>query len=79
MNAQFRMQAALRDFANIRSSCSDAIYCGLLGIELGDVQLLGPLPKNFSVPNLPELDQSQVCAVKTAVQQPICLIQVCKC
>ena len=33
------------------------------------------LPKQFSAPNLPELNHSQFCAVKAVLQRPLSLIQ----
>jgi regulator of nonsense transcripts 1 len=34
-------------------------------------------PRRFSAPNLPELNHSQMYAVKTVLQKPLSLIQVC--
>ena len=34
------------------------------------------LPKHFSAPNLPDLNRSQVYAVRHALQRPLSLIQV---
>jgi regulator of nonsense transcripts 1 len=69
------MQGALRKFAMDESSVSGYIYHKLLGHEIEDVVMRCSLPKQFSAPNLPELNRSQVYAVKHAVQRPLSLIQ----
>ncbi|UYV80578.1 UPF1 [Cordylochernes scorpioides] len=70
-----RMQAALRKFAVDESSVSSYIYHKLLGHEVEDILIRCQLPKHFSAPNLPELNRSQVYAVKHALQRPLSLIQ----
>ncbi|XP_054714486.1 regulator of nonsense transcripts 1-like [Uloborus diversus] len=70
-----RMQAALRKFAVDETSVSAYIYHKLLGHEVEDVLMRCQLPKHFSAPNLPELNRSQVYAVKHALQRPLSLIQ----
>ncbi|KAK4019881.1 regulator of nonsense transcripts 1 [Daphnia magna] len=70
-----RMQSALRKFAVDESSVSAYIYHRLLGHEVEDVVFRLHLPKHFSAPDLPELNRSQVFAVKQAVQRPLTLIQ----
>ena len=70
-----RMQAALRKFAVDDSSVSTYIYHKLLGHEVEDVLFRAHLPKHFSAPNLPELNRSQVYAVRHALQRPLSLIQ----
>ena len=70
-----RMQSALRKFAVDESSVSAYIYHRLLGHEVEDVVFRLHLPKHFSAPNLPELNRSQVFAVKQALQRPLTLIQ----
>ncbi|KAI1296879.1 Regulator of nonsense transcripts 1 [Halotydeus destructor] len=70
-----RMQTALKKFAVDEASVSGYIYHKLLGHEIEDVMMRAPLPKQFSAPNLPELNRSQVYAVKHAVQRPLSLIQ----
>lgn len=70
-----RMETALRRFAVDESSVSSFIYHKLLGHELDDVQFKVQLPKRFSAPGLPELNHSQVYAVKTVLQRPLSLIQ----
>jgi regulator of nonsense transcripts 1 len=70
-----RMQLALRKFAVDDSSVSGYIYHRLLGHEVEEVLFRCHLPKHFSAPNLPDLNRSQVYAVKHAVQRPLSLIQ----
>ncbi|PRD24814.1 UNVERIFIED_CONTAM: Regulator of nonsense transcripts 1 [Trichonephila clavipes] len=70
-----RMQSALRKFAVDETSVSAYIYHKLLGHEVEDVIMRNQLPKHFSAPNLPELNRSQVFAVKHAMQRPLSLIQ----
>lgn len=70
------MQAALKTFAVDETSVWGYIYHKLLGHEVEDVVIKCQLPKRFSVPNLPELNHSQVYAVKTVLQRPLSLIQV---
>ncbi|XP_064459789.1 regulator of nonsense transcripts 1-like [Ornithodoros turicata] len=70
-----RMQAALRKFAVDESSVSAYIYHRLLGHEVEDVVIRCALPKHFSAPHLPELNRSQVYAVKHSLQRPLSLIQ----
>jgi len=36
------------------------------------------MPKKFSAPGLPELNHSQISAIKAALQRPLSLIQVYK-
>eukprot|EP00123_Amoebidium_parasiticum_P017682 comp23943_c0_seq1/m.42340 comp23943_c0_seq1/g.42340 ORF comp23943_c0_seq1/g.42340 comp23943_c0_seq1/m.42340 type:complete len:1071 (-) comp23943_c0_seq1:718-3930(-) len=70
-----RMQSALKTFAVDDTSVSAHIYHRLLGHEVEDQVLKVALPKRFSAPNLPELNHSQVYAVKTVLQKPLSLIQ----
>lgn len=72
-----RMQAAMKTFAVDETSVWGYIYHKLLGHEVEDVVLKCTLPKRFSAPGLPELNHSQVYAVKTVLQRPLSLIQVC--
>ncbi|CAH8444287.1 unnamed protein product [Dicrocoelium dendriticum] len=51
------------------------IFYRLLGQEMDDMVLKCNLPKRYSAPNLPELNHSQVFAVKTVLQRPLSLIQ----
>ena len=70
-----RMQNSLKKFAVDDSSVSTYIYHKLLGHEVEDVLFRCQLPRHFSAPNLPDLNKSQVYAVKHALQRPLSLIQ----
>uniref|UniRef100_A0A336KT50 DNA helicase n=1 Tax=Culicoides sonorensis TaxID=179676 RepID=A0A336KT50_CULSO len=75
-----RMQMALKKFAVDENSVSNYIYSRLLGHGRHDGSddvtfRVGNLPKHFSAPNLPDLNRSQVYAVKHAIQRPLSLIQ----
>ncbi|KAH8416451.1 hypothetical protein KR222_004478 [Zaprionus bogoriensis] len=74
-----RMSRALRNFAMDRSSVSNYIYARLLGHGRADgsdeILFRGPQPKLYSAPHLPDLNRSQVYAVKHALQRPLSLIQ----
>ena len=70
-----RMQAALKRFAVDDQSVSTYIYHRLLGNDVEDVLFRCHLPRQFSAPNLPELNKSQVYAVRHALQRPLSLIQ----
>lgn len=70
-----RMQLALRKFAVDDASVSAYIYHRLLGHDVEEVLFRCHLPKHFSAPNLPDLNRSQVYAVKHALQRPLSLIQ----
>jgi regulator of nonsense transcripts 1 len=70
------MQSALKTFAIDEQSVSGYVYHKLLGHEVEDMVMKCSLPKRFSVPGLPELNHSQVYAVKTVLQRHLSLIQV---
>lgn len=75
-----RMQLALRKFAVDENSVSYYIYGRLLGHGRHDGSddvtfRVSNVPKHFSAPNLPDLNRSQVYAVKHAIQRPLSLIQ----
>ena len=70
------MQAAMKTFAVDETCVSAYIYHKLLGHEVDDVVSKCALPKRFSAPGLPELNHSQVYAVKTVLQRHLSLIQV---
>jgi len=70
-----RMQAALRSFAVDETSISAYIYHRLLGHDVEAQTLKVTVPKKLSAPNLPELNHSQMYAVKTVLQRPLSLIQ----
>ena len=61
------MKLALDKFAADESSVSAYIYHRLLGHEVEDVVYRLELPQNFSAPNLPELNRSQVCLKKNKI------------
>ena len=50
-------------------------YHKLLGHEVEPQSLKTQMPKRFSAPGLPELNHSQMYAVKSILQKPISLIQ----
>ncbi len=71
-----RMQSALKTFAVDDTSLTGYLYHKLLGHEV-EMQTFRA-PKSFtgvSVPGLPELNPSQLAAVKGVLQQPLSLIQ----
>ncbi|KAJ7073926.1 RNA helicase-domain-containing protein [Mycena amicta] len=70
-----RMQLAMKTFAVDEKSVSGYIYHKLLGHELEPQSLRTQMPKRFSAPGLPELNHSQMYAVKSVLQKPISLIQ----
>ena len=70
------MHAALRQLGQDEECVSQYIYHKLLGHDLDDIVFKVPLPKRFSAPGLPELNHSQIQAVKTVLQRPLSLIQV---
>lgn len=70
-----RMQSALKTFAVDETSVSGYIYHKLLGHEVEDVIVKCQLPKRFTAQGLPDLNHSQVYAVKTVLQRPLSLIQ----
>ncbi|KAL1915089.1 uncharacterized protein VTP21DRAFT_7570 [Calcarisporiella thermophila] len=70
-----RMQNAMKTFAVDETSVSGYIYHRLLGHEVEPQVLKTQMPKRFSAPNLPELNHSQVYAVKSVLQRPLSLIQ----
>ncbi|KAI0345102.1 hypothetical protein BDW22DRAFT_997093 [Trametopsis cervina] len=70
-----RMQLAMKTFAVDEKSVSGYIYHKLLGHELEPQSLRTQMPKRFSAPGLPELNHSQMYAVKSVLQKPMSLIQ----
>eukprot|EP00775_Hariotina_reticulata_P013312 gene13312-13441_t len=71
-----RMGAVLKLFKDYSASISGYLFHLLLGHELEPITLRIPLPKTgFSAPNLPELNHSQLHAVRSVLQQPLSLIQ----
>jgi regulator of nonsense transcripts 1 len=72
-----RMLAAMRTFARDNSALSSYLYKRLLGHETAEQPPLPhvSLPKRFSAPGLPELNHSQIEAVKSVLSNPLSLIQ----
>ncbi|KAK4800827.1 hypothetical protein SAY86_021314 [Trapa natans] len=70
-----RMQGAMKMFAVDETSVSGYIYHHLLGHEVEVQMVRNTLPRRFGAPGLPELNASQVFAVKSVLQKPISLIQ----
>ena len=73
-----RMQDAMKTFALDSTSISDYLYNKILGLEIineNDVKFNINLPNDLSIPNMPSLNDSQLFAVKNAIQSPFTLIQ----
>jgi len=70
-----RMQLAMKNFALDEMSVSGYIFHRLLGHEVAAAPMKTSLPRKFSVPGLPELNGSQINAVKSVLQKPLSLIQ----
>lgn len=70
-----RMQHALKTFAVDEMSVSGYIFHKLLGHEVAAAPMKTQVPKKFSVPGLPDLNSSQIQAVKHVLQKPLSLIQ----
>lgn len=71
-----RMQAALRTFAVDDTSVSGYLYHRLLGHEVEPQNLPHIFGnKQYTAPNLPTLNHSQMYAVKKALSSPLQLIQ----
>ncbi|KPI36675.1 uncharacterized protein AB675_10103 [Cyphellophora attinorum] len=70
-----RMQFAMKTFAIDEQSVSGYIFHRLLGHEVAAAPMKTQMPKKFNVPGLPELNSSQINAVKSVLQKPLSLIQ----
>lgn len=70
-----RMQNALKTFAMDDTSVSGYLYHRLLGHKVEPQLLKTVVPINLSVPGLPELNHSQLSAVRSVLQNPLSLIQ----
>lgn len=70
-----RMQHAMKTFAIDEMSVSGYIFHRLLGHEVAAAPMKTQMPRKFSVPGLPELNGSQINAVKSVLQKPLSLIQ----
>jgi len=72
-----RMQSALAKLSHGDSNCiSPIILKKLIGNNVNDdVMIPCTLPKSFTADNLPDLNKSQIDAIKHALQRPLSLIQ----
>ncbi|KAK4670216.1 ATP-dependent RNA helicase [Podospora pseudopauciseta] len=70
-----RMQFAMKTFAVDELSVSGYIFHKLLGHEVAVAPMKTQMPKRFHVPGLPELNHSQITAIKTVLSTPLSLIQ----
>ncbi|GAA6004679.1 hypothetical protein JCM10207_000978 [Rhodosporidiobolus poonsookiae] len=71
-----RMQLAMKTFAVDEQSVSGYIYHKLMGHEADPPQVVrAQMPKRVSAPFLPDLNHSQIYAVKSVLQKPLSLIQ----
>lgn len=70
-----RMQNALKTFAVDDTSVSGYLYHRLLGHDVDLQTLKSTVPSRLSVPGLPDLNHSQLTAVKAVLQKPLSLIQ----
>ncbi|KAJ2450819.1 ATP-dependent RNA helicase [Coemansia sp. RSA 2336] len=70
-----RMQAAMKRFAVMEAAVSEYIYHRLLGHDIARAELNTRLPRQFRAPGLPELNTSQIEAIKSALRSPLSLIQ----
>ena len=70
------MQLAMKTFALDEMSVSGYIFHRLLGHEVAAAPMKSQLPReNSAFPALPELNGSQINAVKSVLQKPLSLIQ----
>lgn len=70
-----RMLFSLKSFCYGKNSVSPYIFHRILGHEVDSQSLMFPLPKRISAPGMPELNHSQIFAVKSVLQKPLSLIQ----
>ena len=70
-----RMQAALKKFTLDKSCVSRQIFFQILGQKSEEKPISHPMPSHFSAPNLPQLNRSQVYAVRDSLFKPLSLIQ----
>lgn len=75
LQCAFLQKAATQKPNDHAFSFRSYIYHRILGHEVEEQQMKVALPKRFGAPGLPELNHSQVQAVKTILQQPVSLIQ----
>jgi len=69
------MQLAMKTFAVDNRSVSGYLYHKLLGHDVEQQALRAVLPRRFSAPGLPELNHSQIFAVKSVLSRALSLIQ----
>jgi regulator of nonsense transcripts 1 len=70
-----RMQTAMKTFAVDEMSVSGYIFHKLLGHEVAVAPMKTNMPKKFTAPNLPDLNGSQISAIKAVLSTPLSLIQ----
>jgi regulator of nonsense transcripts 1 len=70
-----RMQAALKTYAIDDTSVSGYLYHRLLGHEVETQTLKTVIPSSLAIPGFPDLNHSQVSAVRAVLQRPLSLIQ----
>ena len=70
-----RMQTKMKTFAVKDTSVSGYLYHCLLGHDVEPQTFNVQLPRRFWPPGLPELNHSQIAAVKAVLQRPLSLIQ----
>jgi regulator of nonsense transcripts 1 len=69
------MQNALQTLAVDETAVDKYIFERLMGHHADPVPLKTVIPKRVTAPNLPELNHSQVTAIKSVLQKPLSLIQ----
>ena len=70
-----RMQKALKKFLVDEYSLTGYLFHLLVGHEVEPQTIRASPPREFSAPNLPDLNPSQMSAVKAVLQKPLSLIQ----
>ncbi|TPX14421.1 uncharacterized protein E0L32_005385 [Thyridium curvatum] len=70
-----RMQIAMKTFAVDEMSVSGYIFHKLLGHEVAVAPMKTTMPKKFTAPGLPDLNGSQISAIKAVLSTPLSLIQ----
>lgn len=70
-----RMQLAMKTFALDERSVSGFLFHKLLGHEVQVAPTKPTMPRKFTAPNLPDLNNSQINAIKAVLSSPLSLIQ----
>jgi len=70
-----RMKKALSVFLNLRDCMAPFLRKKLLGFPTGSEQVQFQEPKRYTAPGLPDLNHSQVAAIKSVLSKPLSLIQ----